>query len=105
MPGNGRCVVSRLHRHRFQNTPAAASQQWGSVTDKIKPKVPKLVTLIDSAEQNVLAYIIFLEQHWAKPHTRSLIGRLNGEIKRCVVAVDIFRNDDPIIRLIAALLR
>jgi transposase-like protein len=49
-----------LHRHRLcQDTPEAASQQWRSVADQMRPKLPKLATLMDDAEPDVLAYMTF----------------------------------------------
>lgn len=51
-----------------QDTPEAASTQWRNVADQIRPKVPKLATLMDSAEQDVLAYMTFPKPHWAKLH-------------------------------------
>ncbi|TWH02330.1 hypothetical protein L614_000200003140 [Ochrobactrum sp. J50] len=38
-----------------QETPEAASAQWRSVADQIRPKVPKLATIMDDAEEDVLA--------------------------------------------------
>jgi putative transposase len=38
-----------------QNTPEAASTQWRNVADQIRPKVPKLATLMGGSEQDVLA--------------------------------------------------
>lgn len=42
-----------------QDTPEAASAQWRNVADQIRPKVPKLAQLMDTAEEDVLAYVIF----------------------------------------------
>lgn len=57
------------------------STQWRNVADQMTPKVPKLGTLMDSAEQDVLAYMTVPKQHWAKLHSTNPIERLNGEIK------------------------
>lgn len=102
---SGRRVVSAFIATAFaQDTPEAASQQWRNVADQIRPEVPKLATLMDSAEQDVLAYMIFPRQHWTKLHSTNPIERLNGEIKRRTEVVGIFPNDDAIIRLVGALL-
>ena len=102
---SGRRVVSAFIATAFaQDTPEAASTQWRNVADQIRPKVPKLATLMDNAEQDVLAYMTFPRQHWAKLHSTNPIERLNGEIKRRTEVVGIFPNDDAIVRLVGALL-
>ena len=102
---SGRRVVSAFIATAFaQETPEAASTQWRSVADQIRPKVPKLASLMDEAESDVLAYMTFPKQHWAKLHSTNPIERLNGEIKRRTEVVGIFPNDEAIIRFVGALL-
>ncbi|KEQ02405.1 IS256 family transposase [Pseudorhizobium pelagicum] len=102
---SGRRVVSAFIGTAFaQETPEAASAQWRTVADQIRPKVPKLAAIMDEAEHDVLAYMSFPRQHWAKLHSTNPIERLNGEIKRRTDVVGIFPNDDAIVRLVGALL-
>lgn len=84
----GACRKERqTRRFRFiatafaQETPEAASTQWRSVAGQIRPMVPKLANLMDEAVRDVLAYMTFPKQHWAKVHSTNPIERLNGEIK------------------------
>ena len=102
---SGRRVVSAFIGTAFaQETPEAASAQWRTVADQIRPKVPKLAAIMDEAEHDVLAYMTFPRQHWAKLHSTNPIERLNGEIKRRTDVVGIFPNDEAIVRLVGALL-
>lgn len=53
---SGRRVVSAFIATAFaQDTAEGASTQWRTVADQIRPKVPKLATLMDDAEHDVLA--------------------------------------------------
>ena len=102
---SGRRVVSAFIGTAFaQETPEAASQQWRSVADQVRPKLPKLATLMDDAEPDVLAYMTFPGEHRAKLHSTNPIERLNGEIKRRTDVVGIFPNEAAITRLVGAIL-
>jgi putative transposase len=102
---SGRRVVSAFIGTAFaQETPEAASQQWRAVADQMRPKLPKLATLMDDAEPDVLAYMTFPKEHRAKLHSTNPIERLNGEIKRRTDVVGIFPNEAAITRLVGAIL-
>jgi transposase-like protein len=102
---SGRRVVSAFIATAFaQETPEAASQQWRAVADQIRPKVSKLATLMDDAEEDVLAYMAFPKEHRTKLYSNNPIERLNGEIKRRTNVVGIFPNEAAITRLIGAIL-
>jgi transposase-like protein len=102
---SGRRVVSAFIGTAFaQETAEAASQQWRSVADQMRPKLPKLAVLMDEAEPDVLAYMTFPKEHRLKLHSTNPIERLNGEIKRRTEVVGIFPNEAAITRLIGAIL-
>jgi len=102
---SGRRVVSAFIATAFaQDTAETASTQWRAVADQIRPRVPKLATIMDEAEPDVLAYMTFPKEHRAKLHSTNPIERLNGEIKRRTELVGIFPNDAAIVRLVGALL-
>ena len=63
---SGRRVVSAFIATAFaQDDATAASQQWRRVADQLRPTVPKLAALMDTAETDVLAYMTFPTQHRA----------------------------------------
>ena len=102
---SGRRVVSAFIATAFaQDEAKQAKAQWRRVADQLRPKVPKLATLMDQAEADVLAYMGFPPQHRAKLHSTNPIERLNGEIKRRTDVVGIFPNENAIIRLVGAIL-
>ena len=102
---SGRRVASAFIATAFaQENPEAASVQWRAVADQIRPRVPKLATIMDEAEHDVLAYMSFPREHRAKLHSNNPIERVNGEIKRRTEVVGIFPNEDAITRLVGAIL-
>jgi len=98
-------VVSAFIATAFtQDTAETASTQWRAVADQIRPKVPKLATIIDDAETDVLACMTFPKEHRAKLHSTNPIERLNGKIKRRTDVVGIFPGDSAITCFVDALL-
>ncbi len=77
-----RVVAAFIGTAFAQNDATSARSQWRQVADQLRFKVPKLATLLDEAEDDVLAYMTFPREHRAKIHSTNPIERLNGEIKR-----------------------
>ena len=66
----GRRVVSAFVTTVFaQDDAGAASAQWRLVADQLRTKAPKLATLMDQAEHEVLAYMTFPKEHRSKLHS------------------------------------
>ena len=101
----GRRVVSAFVATAFaQDDAQAASAQWRLVADQLRPKAPKLATLMDDAEHDVLAYMTFPREHRTKLHSTNPIERVHAEIKRRTNVVGIFPNEDAVTRLVGAIL-
>jgi putative transposase len=100
-----RCVVSAAIGTVFvQDSADAARAQWRSVADQLRSKFPKLGTLMDEAENGVLAFITFPRAHWTQLYSTNPLERLNAEIKQRTNVVGIFPNDAAIVRLVGAMM-
>jgi len=82
----------------------AARTQWRGIADQLRPKIPKLTTLMDASEHDVLAHTGFPAAHRAELHATNPIARLNAEIKRRTEVAGISPNENAITRLIGATL-
>ena len=98
-------VVAAAIRSIFvQPTKEEARKEWRAVSDRLRPRFPKLSDLLNNAETDVLAYMSFPEEHWTQIYSTNSLERLNREIKRRSNVVSIFPNDAAIERLVGALL-
>ena len=100
-----RAMVAAAIRTVFaQESQDAARAQWRQVADGLRQRFDRLAKAMDSAEDDVLAYMTFHPDHWTKISSTNPLERLNGEIKRRTNVVGIFPNEAAIIRLVGALM-
>jgi putative transposase len=102
--GQRQMVLALINTVFAQETAEAAHAQWRVVADQLRQKFPKLSTMMDDAEHEVLAFMDFPKAHRTQIASTNPLERLNAEIKRRTDVVGIFPNDAAIVRLVGALL-
>jgi transposase-like protein len=104
-PAKQRTAVAAMLKTIFaQESKADAEAQWGTVADALRKKQDKLGTFMDASRDDVLAYMDFPREHWARIASTNPLERVNREIKRRTDVIGIFPNDDAIIRLVGAIM-
>ncbi|ESQ17390.1 MAG: hypothetical protein N838_23465 [Thiohalocapsa sp. PB-PSB1] len=97
-------VAAMLKTIFAQETKAEAETPWEIVADALREKQPKLAALMDTARNDVLAYMSFPRQHWTQIASTNPLERVNREVKRRADVIGIFPNDEAIVRLVGALM-
>jgi transposase-like protein len=80
--GQQTMVAAALRQAFLQADHGTAHQTWRQVADQLRPRWPKLATLMDDSEHDVLAFMAFPVQHRTKLHSTNPLERLDKEVKR-----------------------
>jgi transposase-like protein len=105
VPKEAQQMVGATIRTVFAQPDAkSAHQQWRRVADGFRDRFSRLASLMDEAEEDVLAYAAFPKEHWQKLWSNNPLERLNKEVKRRTEVVGIFPDEAAVIRLVGAIL-
>ncbi len=97
-------VAATIRTVFAQPDPASARETWRKVADGLRGRFPQVATLLDEAEEEVLADLAFPREHWRQLWSTNPLERLNREVKRRSDVVGIFPNPPAVTRLVGAVL-
>ncbi|MEQ8689736.1 MAG: transposase, partial [Pseudomonadales bacterium] len=105
VPRKQHSMVAAVIRTAFvQENQREARQQWRETADRLRERFVRVAELMDSAEEDVLAFMGFPKEHWPQLASTNSLERLNKEIKRRSRVIGFFPNNAAIVRLVGALL-
>ena len=100
----GEMVAATIRTIFAQPNPDAVRTQLETVADMLGTQFPKVKAMLLEAEQDLTAFAAFPERHWKKIQSTNPLERVNREIKRRIDVVQVFPNDDALLRLVSAVL-
>jgi putative transposase len=97
-------VAATIRTIFAQTTAEAVRAQLDTVADMLGQQFPKVKQMLIEAKDDLTAFADFPERHWKKIQSTNPLERINREIKRRIDVVQVFPNDDALLRLVTAVL-
>jgi putative transposase len=102
--GKKELVAATVRTALAQPAQEDAIRQWREVATALELSFPKVAALMNEAEADVLAYMAHPKDVWPMLASNNGLERLNREIKRRSDVVQIFPNENSVLRLAGAIL-
>lgn len=105
VPKSAQAMVAATVRSIFeQESEQVARRQLRQVCITLSARCPRVVSLIEEADEEILPFDSFRQAHWRQIYRTNPLARLNKELKRRSAGVGIFPNRAAVLRLGSALL-
>jgi transposase-like protein len=105
VPKAAQAMVAATVRSIFEQADVgAAKRQLRQVIASLEGRFPKVVAILEEAEEDIFAYYHFPAEHRRQIASTNPLERLNKELKRRSAVVGIFPNRAAVLRLFGALL-
>jgi putative transposase len=100
----GEMVAATIRTIFAQPNAEAVRTQLETEADMLGGQFPKVKAMLLEGEADLTAFAAFPERHWKKIQSTNPLERVNREIKRRIDVVQVFPNDDALLRLVSAVL-
>jgi len=105
VPKASQDLVATVVRSIFaQPDEKSVRAQHAYVVEQLSEKFPEAAGLLNSAEEEILAFASFPKAHWKQIWSNNPLERLNREIRRRTDVVGIFPDRTAVVRLVGAVL-
>lgn len=97
-------VVAAIRTIFAQPSQTEAKRQLAEVVSTLRGRWDKAATVLLEAADDVVAYMAFPHEHWARIDSTNPLERLNREVKRRTEVVGVFPDTAAVIRLVGSVL-
>jgi putative transposase len=101
---NAEMVAAAIRTIFAQPDASAVAEQFDRITVTLTGQFPDVVTMLNDARHDLLAFSVFPLEHWRKIWSTNPLERVHREVKRRCDVVGVFPNDAAIDRLVTAVI-